>query len=123
MARALADRDLKAAEAAGLDSSRVKLLEFVEYCVKYPWRISDELVEGLREVGFSDEQVWEAAFNSALFLVFATMADVYGLGDSGFHLSHVRQGITDEDDIILGDHQEWEKAGAVHQAEFKPRDP
>jgi len=120
VARALADRDLKAAEAAGLDKSRVKLLEFVEYCVKYPWRITDELVEGLRQVGFSDEQVYEAALNSALFLVFATMADVYGLGDEGFRLSHVREGVTDEDEIIMCDHKEWEKAGAVHQPEFKP---
>ena len=105
VAKALADRDLDAAEAAGLDRERRKLLEFVEVCVKYPWRITDDQVEELRQMGFSDEQVFEAALNTAFFMFLTTMADVYGLtrGD------HWTPGIIGED------LEHWEAAGAPHQ--------
>ena len=105
MAQALVNRDLDAAEAAGLDPQRRKLLEFVEVCVKYPWRTTDERVDGLREAGFSDEQIFEAAFNAALFMALTTMADVYGL----------HRAETTPDGYVVGDIEGWVKDGIPHQ--------
>ena len=106
MAQALVDRDLNAAEAAGLSPQLRKLLEFVEVCVKYPWRTTDQQIDGLRETGFSDEQIFEAAFNAALFMALTTMADVYGL-----HRSE-----TTPTGYIGEDIQEWVRRGIPHQS-------
>ena len=116
MARALAQRDLDAAEAAGLDKRRRKLLEFVEITVKYPWRVTDAQVEDLRRLDFSDEQLFETALNVAFFMFLTTMADVYGLEDTGMHLADSKPELADHDEIIVGgDLKAWEEAGAVHQ--------
>ena len=99
------DRDLDAAEAAGLDHKRRKLLEFVEVCVKFPWRTTDERIDELRETGYSDEQIFEAALNAALFMLMTTMADVY-------HLRRSENALTG----FIGDDMEaWEHAGTPHQ--------
>ena len=102
LARALAQRDLDAAEAAGLDPARRKLLEFVEVAVKFPWRITDEQVEELRQTGFSDEQIFEASLNVAFFMFVTTMADVYGLTNPA-------------PELIGEDVEAWERAGIPHQ--------
>ena len=101
VAQALVDRDLDAAEAAGLDPQRRKLLEFVEVCVKYPWHTTDRQLDGLREAGFSDEQIFEAALNAALFMMLTTMADVY----------HLPRGENAPTGFIGEDIEAWERAG------------
>lgn len=108
MAKALANRDLDAAERAGLNPAERRLLEFVELCVRRPWKLSDQVIQDLREQGFSDEQIAEAALNVAMFLALTTMADVYGLGDSGFHLREIDPRVgPSKDEIIEQDLNQW----------------
>ncbi len=108
LAKALSERDLKAAAATGLEPRWVKLLEFVEYCVKYPWRYTDEQVDQLRSVGFSDEEIAEAAMNCAFFMFLTTMADVYRIGELAA-------------EYMGDDLQAWEEAGAPHQPPLQGR--
>jgi alkylhydroperoxidase family enzyme len=107
VARALAQRDLDAAEAAGLEPELRRLMDFVEYCVKYPWRIGDEFLDELRGLGFSDEQIAEAAMNVGFFLFMTTMADLYRVPPL-------------ESDYLGDDIEAWEAAGAEHQPPCDP---
>ncbi len=102
IAQAIAQRDLAKAAEAGLEPKWVQLLEFVEYCTKYPWRITDEMLDGLRQAGFSDEQIAEAGLNVGFFLMLTTMADLYRIGE--------------HEPLYMGDDLEaWEAAGAPDQ--------
>jgi alkylhydroperoxidase family enzyme len=55
------------------------LLEFVGTLTKHAYRITDEQVEGLRQVGWSDEQIAEAAYDGALFNLFVRLADAFDI--------------------------------------------
>jgi alkylhydroperoxidase family enzyme len=76
VAEALRSGDL---DAAGLDDPHRKLLEFVETVTRHAYRVTDEQVQGLREVGWSDEQIAEAAYDAALFNLFVRLADTFGI--------------------------------------------
>lgn len=116
----MAKRDLDGAEAAGLSPQNRKLLEFVESCVKYPWRVTSEQLDELRQAGFSDEQIAEAAMNVALFLGLTTMADVYGLQDSGFHLRETDPRISpEEDEVLPEDSRSWQESGTGEGVQFR----
>lgn len=75
-AEALRNGDL---EAAGLDRPHRLLLEFVKTITEHAYRVTDEQVEGLRESGWSDEQIAEAAYDAALFSLFVRLADTFGI--------------------------------------------
>jgi alkylhydroperoxidase family enzyme len=75
-AEALRNGDL---DAAGLTPQEHKLLKFVETISQSAYRVTDEQVEGLREVGWSDEQIAEAAYVAALFSLFVRLADTFGI--------------------------------------------
>jgi len=66
-------------DAAGLDRPHRLLLEFVETITRHAYRVTDEQVQGLREAGWSDEQVAEAAYDAALFNLFVRLADTFGI--------------------------------------------
>ena len=55
------------------------LLAYVEVLTKTPSQVSDALVERMRRSGWTDEQIFEASFDTALFAFFNRMADAYGL--------------------------------------------
>ena len=55
------------------------LLEFVETLTKHAYRITDEQVEALRSVGWSDEQIAEAVYDGALFNLFVRLADAFDI--------------------------------------------
>ena len=76
VAQALRDGDL---DAAGLDRPERLLLEFVATITQHAYRVTDQQVEGLREVGWSDEQIAEAAYDAALFNLFVRLADTFGI--------------------------------------------
>ena len=57
-AEALRSGDL---DAAGLDQPHRLLLEFVETITKHAYRVTDDQVQGLRDAGWSEEQIAEAA--------------------------------------------------------------
>jgi alkylhydroperoxidase family enzyme len=75
-AGALRDGDL---DAANLDEPHRKLLEFVETITRHAYKVTDEQVQELREVGWSDEQIAEAVYDAALFNLFVRLADSFGI--------------------------------------------
>jgi alkylhydroperoxidase family enzyme len=75
-AAALRDGDL---DAAGLSPEEHKLLEFVETITRAAYKVTDEQVQGLRDVGWTDEQIAEAAYIAALFSLFVRLADTFGI--------------------------------------------
>ena len=66
-------------DAAGLDRPHRMLLDFVETITKHAYRVTDSQVDGLRDVGWSDEQIAEAAYDAALFNLFTRLADTFGI--------------------------------------------
>ena len=76
VAEALRSGDL---DAAGLDQPHRLLLDFVETITKHAYRVTDEQVQALRESGWTDEQIAEAAYDAALFNLFVRLADTFGI--------------------------------------------
>ena len=76
VAQALRDGDL---DAAHLDRPERLLLEFVATITKHAYRVTDEQVQELRDAGWSDEQIAEAAYDTALFSLFVRLADAFGI--------------------------------------------
>ena len=76
VAQALRDGDLDAAE---LPKNERLLLEFAGTITKAAYRVTDEQVQGLRRVGWTDEQIAEAAYVTALFNLFVRLADTFGI--------------------------------------------
>ena len=76
VADALRDGDL---DATGLEPPERMLLEFVGTITTGAYRVTDEQVQGLRDVGWKDEQIAEAAYDAALFNLFVRLADTFGI--------------------------------------------
>ena len=76
VAEALRNGDL---DGAGLSSAERKLMDFVETITRSAYRVTDEQVQGLRDVGWTDEQIGEAAYDAALFNLFVRLADTFGI--------------------------------------------
>ena len=62
-----------------IDEPERLLLEFVGTLTRHAYRITDDQVEGLREVGWSDEQIAEAVYDGALFNLFVRLADAFDI--------------------------------------------
>ena len=75
-AAALRNGDLN---AANLTPKHRQLLEFVETLTRHAYRITDEQVQGLREVGWTDAQIAEAVYDGALFNLFVRVADAFDI--------------------------------------------
>lgn len=75
-AEALRNGDL---DAADLTPPERLLLEFVGTIARAAYRVTDEQVERLRQVGWTDEQIAEAAYVAALFSLFVRLADTFGI--------------------------------------------
>lgn len=75
-AQALRDGDL---DAAGLDRPERLLLEFVGTITTGAYRVTDEQVQGLRDAGWSDEQIAETVYDAALFNLFVRLADAFDI--------------------------------------------
>ena len=54
-------------------------MDFVETITRHAYRVTDEQVDGLRNAGWSDEQIAEAAYDAALFNLFVRLADTFGI--------------------------------------------
>lgn len=76
VAQALRDGDL---DAAGLEASERLLLEFAGTITRGAYRVTDEQVHGLRNVGWTDEQIAEAVYVAALFNLFVRLADAFDI--------------------------------------------
>ena len=69
-------KDFRAAE---LDDATRALLEFADKMTRDPHRVTDEDFDRLRLVGFSDDDVLEAAHIVGLFNYLVRLADVFDL--------------------------------------------
>jgi uncharacterized peroxidase-related enzyme len=76
---ALSRADLDAAHLAPKERA---LLEFVRRLTIKPSDVSDRDMERLRNQGWKDEEIFEAAFDASLFALFNRVAATYGLDDS-----------------------------------------
>ncbi len=75
-ARALREGNL---DRAPVTPAERLLLEFVGTLTKHAYRITDEQVQGLREAGWTDAQIAEAAYDGALFNLFVRLADAFDI--------------------------------------------
>ncbi|HEX7263124.1 MAG TPA: hypothetical protein VF383_02995 [Candidatus Dormibacteraeota bacterium] len=75
-ADALRNGDL---DAAQLTPPERLLLEFAGTIARAAYRVTDEQVEALRKVGWTDEQIAEAAYVASLFSLFVRLADTFGI--------------------------------------------
>jgi len=75
-AQALRDGDL---DAAPITPAERKLLQLVEVLTRHAYRITDEQVQELRDVGWNDAQIAEAVYDAALFNLFVRLADAFGI--------------------------------------------
>ena len=75
-AKALRDGDL---DRAPVSPAERLLLEFVGTLTRHAYRITDEQVQGLRDVGWTDAQIAEAVYDGALFNLFVRLADAFDI--------------------------------------------
>ena len=76
VAKALRDGEL---ERAPVSPAERLLLEFVGTLTRHAYRITDEQVQRLRDVGWTDPQIAEAVYDGALFNLFVRLADAFDI--------------------------------------------
>ncbi len=69
---------------APVSPSERTLLEFVELLTKHAYRATDADTDRLRAAGWTDPQIAEAVYITALFAFFNRVADAFGLEDPGY---------------------------------------
>jgi len=75
-AQAFRDGDL---DAARVTPAERKLLEFVGTLTRHAYRITDEQVQGLRDVGWNDAQIAEAVYEGAIYNFLVRLADAFDI--------------------------------------------
>jgi alkylhydroperoxidase family enzyme len=75
-AQALRDGDL---DAAPVTPEERLLLQFVGTVTSGAHRVTDEQVQALRDVGWTEPQIAEAVYETALFSLFVRLADAFGI--------------------------------------------
>ena len=68
-----------------LDLKQQRLLEFVKQLTLEPAETTDDQVDALRETGWSDAEIAEAVYVTALFAFLNRVADAFGLQNPGYH--------------------------------------
>ena len=78
---------------ANLPEKERALMEYVKVLTLDPGKLQDAQVERLRQVGWTDDEIAEASFNTALFAFFNRMAEAYGLdyGDRAWYPPELRE--------------------------------
>ena len=71
------------AEAELPEAERV-LLEFVELLTKHSYRNTAANVQRVRDAGWTEEQIGEAVYVTAMFAMFNRVADAFGLQDPAY---------------------------------------
>ena len=68
-------------EGAPVTEKERALLRFVELVTRHAWRTTPEDVTPLRQAGWTEDQIAEAVYITALFAFFNRVADAFGLED------------------------------------------
>jgi alkylhydroperoxidase family enzyme len=71
-------------DAAPLSEPERALLDFVALVTRHAYRTTDADVETLRSHGWTDPQIAECVYVTALFAFFNRVADAFGLDDPGY---------------------------------------
>lgn len=85
MSAALRHCDIE--HAVFTDAERA-LLRFVQLVTETAYRVTAEESQLLRDAGWTDPQIAEAVYITALFAFFNRVADAFGLEDPGYAFSH-----------------------------------
>jgi alkylhydroperoxidase family enzyme len=88
---ALAKGDVAGAPLSEADAA---LMRFVELVTRHAYRSNQEDIDRLRATGWTDPQIAEAVYITALFAFFNRVADAFGLADPGYR-DLARQGSDD----------------------------
>ena len=70
--------------AAQVTEQERALLQFVELVTRHAYRATAADAARLRAAGWSDPQIAEAVYITALFAFFNRVADAFGLADPGY---------------------------------------
>jgi alkylhydroperoxidase family enzyme len=71
-------------EDAGLDPAHRALLEYVAKVTEAAYRTTPEDVEVLRRHGWTEPQIGEAVYITAMFAFFNRVADAFGVPAQGY---------------------------------------
>jgi alkylhydroperoxidase family enzyme len=66
-------------DEAGLTAAERTLLDYVELVTKAAYRTTAADVQRLRDVGWSEDQIAEAVYVTAMFAFFNRVADAFGV--------------------------------------------
>ena len=81
MTAALRRADL---DAAPVTDAERELLRFAELLTRHAYRNTPADVDRVRAAGWTDDQIAEAVYITALFAFFNRVADAFGLTDPGY---------------------------------------
>lgn len=104
---AIGTGDLSKIKLAPKDAA---LLKFVKLLTVESSHTQDSDVQAMRDAGWTDEQIWETAFEVGMFSFLNRMSDAYGLDypSSGWYPPQLRDKLEREKQK-----QEGDKQGAV----------
>jgi uncharacterized peroxidase-related enzyme len=71
-------------DEAPVTDAELALLRLVEKITLHPYRVTDEDVEQLRLLGWTDPQVAEMVYVTAMFAFFNRVADSFGIRSQGY---------------------------------------
>ncbi len=74
-------------DAAPLDNAERGLMEFVRLVTLHAYKTTDDDVQRLKELGWTDPQLAECVYITALFAFFNRVADAFGLEDPNYFKS------------------------------------
>jgi len=81
MVAAIAQGDL---ESAGLSSAERALLDYAKKVTEAAYRTTPEDVQSLRDAGWTEPQIAEAVYVTAMFAFFNRVADAFGISPPGY---------------------------------------
>ena len=81
MVAAIAEGDL---DSAGLTSAERALLDYVKKVTEAAYRTTPEDVQSLRDAGWTEPQIAEAVYVTAMFAFFNRVADAFGIAPQGY---------------------------------------
>jgi alkylhydroperoxidase family enzyme len=81
MVQAIANGKL---EEAGLSPAERALLDYVTMVTEAAYRTTNEDVQRLRDYGWTEPQIAEAVYITAMFAFFNRVADAFGIAPQGY---------------------------------------
>ena len=79
--QAIANGDL---DGAGLTAAERALLDYVKKVTEAAYKTTHEDVQALRDYGYTDPQIAEAVYITAMFAFFNRVADAFGIAPQGY---------------------------------------